>query len=137
MSGAKANHPAGITLLLVEDEPLILIDLEYAAEDLGCLPLRAHNCTEALALVERHGASLGAAVLDVSLGESETCLPVARKLEELGIPFLLHSGDLDRQEEQIRQLTAQLIAKPAPAETVIAAALALARGSGEGVVAAE
>ena len=65
-------------------------------------------------------------VLDVSLGQDQTCFPVARQLDDLGIPYILHSGDLDRHNERIRQLDAELIAKPAPADHVIAAALAKA-----------
>lgn len=115
-------------LLIVEDEPLILIDLEYAAEDHGCEPVCAQDCAEALALIAQHGSALTGAILDVSLGTGETCLPIARELERLGVPFILHSGDLDRHEEKIRTLNARLVPKPVPADKVIAAALAYARG---------
>ncbi|MEE4152757.1 MAG: response regulator [Erythrobacter sp.] len=121
-------------LLIVEDEPLILIDLEYAAEDHGCEPLGAQDCAEALALIARHGTSLTAAILDVSLGAGETCVPVARELERLGVPFLLHSGDLDRHEEKIRTLSAPLVAKPVPSDQVIAAALSLAASGDDDAV---
>ncbi len=124
-------------LLIVEDEPLILIDLEFAAEDSGCEPLCAHDCTQALELIGEHRASLTAAILDVSLGGEETCIPLARELERLGVPFILHSGDLNRHEEKIRTLKAPLVAKPAPAQKVIAAALTYARGGdGDAVQAA-
>jgi len=132
MGMAPRNGAQPASILLVEDEPLILIDLEYAAEDLGSVPICAQSCAEALAHIETMGASLSAAVLDVSLGGGETCLPVAQALDRLGVPYILHSGDLDRREEQIRKLDAQLIAKPAQAEAVIAAALALARREGDG-----
>ena len=115
------------TILLLEDEPLILMDLEYAAQDQGCTPLIASNVGEALALVEDNRAAIHVAVLDVSLGEGTTCFAVAQELDRLGIPFILHSGDLDRHDEKIRELDAQLIAKPAPTDSVIAAALARAQ----------
>jgi DNA-binding NtrC family response regulator len=114
------------TILLLEDEPLILMDLEFAAEDCDAVPLLASSVAQALALIAEHAETLSAAVLDVSLGRDGTCLPVAQELERLGIPFILHSGDLDRHDETIRQFDAKLVAKPAAADKVIAAALASA-----------
>ena len=113
------------TVLLLEDEPLILLDLQLAAEDRGCEILSAGSCSEALALIEA-ADSIDVAILDVSLGAGGTCLPVAQALEGRSVPFILHSGDLDRHEEKIRELDAELIAKPAAADKVIAAAIACA-----------
>lgn len=119
-------------ILLLEDEPLILMDLEFAAQDLGCEPLLAATPQEALAHIQTHGTSITAAVLDVSLGGGRTCFAVADKLDALQVPFILHSGDLDRHDEKIRELDAELIAKPAQAEKVIAAAIAYALGEKPG-----
>lgn len=114
-------------ILLLEDEPLIMMDLEFAAEDRGCAVLAAAAVEPALRLIA-DAQRIDVAVLDVSLGGEENCLPVARELERRGIPYLLHSGDLDRQEETVRQLDAPLIAKPAMADAVIAAAIEAAGG---------
>lgn len=114
-------------LLLLEDEPLILMDLEYAAMDRGCEVHCAANAEQAMDII-RELDHLDGAVLDVSLGSNRTCLPVARELSARGIPFILHSGDLDRHQENIREMPALLIAKPAPAEKVIAAAIVCAEG---------
>ncbi len=111
------------TLLLLEDEPLILMDLEFAAEDCGCNVLCAATTKSALDIIEQHGDNIDAAVLDVSLADGHTCFPVAHQLKRLGIPFILHSGDLDRHNERIRTLEAARISKPAPVEMVIATAL--------------
>lgn len=111
------------SILLLEDEPIILMDLEFAAEDYGCDAVPASSCAGALERLATLG-EVDVAVLDVSLAGGETCLPVAEELGRRGIPYLLHSGDLDRHDETIRQLDADLIAKPASAETVIAAAIA-------------
>lgn len=116
------------TLLLLEDEPLIMLDLEMAAEDRGCQVLSAATCEAALAHIES-GTPVHAAILDVSLGAMETCFPVASKLAALEIPYILHSGDLDRHNEKIREIDAELIAKPAAAERVVAHAIAHARRS--------
>ena len=112
------------TILLLEDEPLILMDLEFAVEDCGCTAVNAATAQEALDHLASEHQRISAAVLDVSLGRGDTCFAVARELERLGIPFILHSGDLDRHNETVRDLGAQVIAKPAPADLVIATALA-------------
>ena len=120
------------TILLVEDEPLILMDLQFAAEDKGFEVLLAGTIEEALAAIAEHGEAITVAVLDVSLGAGTTCFPVAKKLAGLAIPFILHSGDLDRHDENVRNLDAQLIAKPAPADMVIASALAAGESGATG-----
>lgn len=111
-------------LLLLDDEPLILMDLEFAAEDLGCKVFAASSLNQGLELLRENGQTIEAAVLDVTLQDGDTCLPLARKLEEADIPYIIHSGDLDRHDEQIRALDAPLIAKPASATKVIEAAKA-------------
>ena len=113
------------TILLVDDEPLILMDLEFAAEDAGLECLPAPNLAEALSYIESHGDRLDVAVLDVSLTGNDTCLPIARELDERGIPYVIHSGDLDRQNELIRSLDAPRIAKPSASERVVEIALSL------------
>jgi len=115
------------TILLLEDEPLVMMDLEVAAEDRSCHALSASTLKQALVHIEE-AAAIDVAILDVSLGGGVTCVPAARELERLGIPYILHTGDLDRQEETVRELDAPLIAKPAAAEKVIAAAIVAAEG---------
>jgi len=115
---------AAYNILLLDDEPLILMDLELAGEDRGCQTLAATNCEEAKLALAKHQA-IHAAVLDVSLAEGQTCLPVAVELQQRGIPYLLHSADLDRHNERVRMLDAPLIAQPANSDEVIAAAIAL------------
>lgn len=117
------------TLLLLEDEPLIMLDLEYAAQDRGCAVLSAATSELAMAHIASR-TKIDAAILDVSLDAGDTCFSVAHRLADLGIPYILHSGDLDRHNEKIREIDAELIAKPAAADRVIAAAIAHARGKG-------
>lgn len=121
------NQPCGI--LIVEDEPLILMDLEFAAEDRGCGVFSATTCTQALAIIEDASKAIDVAVLDVSLGQGETCFSIAHALRARDISFILHSGDLNRYDEHIHSLNAPLIAKPAAAAQVISAAIACAAGS--------
>lgn len=108
-------------VLVLDDEPLILLDLEFAVEDAGCQPLTALDLAEALAIIREN--ALSAAILDVSLGKGQTCEQVARTLAEKGIPYVLHTGDLDRMDEAVRGLGGTLVPKPTPAALVVAKAL--------------
>ncbi|MDG6078916.1 response regulator [Erythrobacter litoralis] len=114
-------------ILLVDDEPLILMDLEFAAEDAGLSCLAATNVETALQMIERDRPDC--AVLDVSLTGNDTCVPIARELDLRGIPYIIHSGDLDRQNERIRSLDAPRVAKPCNSDTVIRKALDHASGT--------
>ena len=118
----------GWTILLLDDEPLILMDLEFAAEDRGCRFRSVQTCGAAFDVLGKHGAEIDVAVLDVSLGDGANCLPVAIELDRRGIPYLFHTGDLDRHDERVRDLDAVLIAKPASANSVINSAIELAGG---------
>ena len=108
-------------MLIVDDEPLILMDLEFAAEDAGIESVSATNIARAIELIEN--AQPDCAILDVSLLNGETCLPIARTLDEQGVPYVIHSGDLDRQNERIRSLDVPRIAKPCSADAVVQRAL--------------
>lgn len=108
------------SILLVDDEPLILMDLEFAAEDEGLHPLCAASVNAAIAHIDN---GVDCAVLDVSLQDGENCLTIASELDARGIPYVIHSGDLDRQNETIRSLDAYRIAKPASSRKVIGAAI--------------
>ena len=114
-------------LLILEDEPMILMDLEFAAEDCGCEVLCATDVRHAMKLLATH-RNIRGAILDVNLGGGETCLPIARELDRLKIPYILHSGDLNRQNELVRQLGAVLVPKPADPQRVIRVAIEAAGG---------
>lgn len=115
------------TVLILEDEPFIMLDLEMAAEERGCQPLTATTCKGAFERIDdaRH---LDVAVLDVSLDKGETCLPIARELKRRGVPFLLHTGDLVGGDGKVRGIDAPVIVKPASAHDVISAALSMIDG---------
>ena len=113
------------SVLLLEDEPLILMDLELAAEELGCECLAACSSPEALALLGQAGRLPEVAVLDFTLQHGDTCQGVAAELRRLGIPYILHSGDLGREDEHTCDLDALLVPKPANPHHVIACALGL------------
>ena len=84
-------------VLVVEDDAFIALDLEDVLSEAGFVvngPVG--TVADALALVEkaaRGDVPIHVALLDYNLGE-ETSIPVAHKLEELGIPFLFLSGQV-------------------------------------------
>ncbi|WP_298283703.1 response regulator [Novosphingobium sp.] len=121
MTGIHTSSAEPRHVLVLDDEPLILMDLEFALEDAGCKPLTALDLVEALAIVNSNPIS--AAILDVSLGRGQTCEQVARALAEMGVPYVLHTGDLDRMDEGVRNLGGTLVPKPTPAAVVVARAL--------------
>ena len=98
------------SVLILEDEPFIAMDLQLAFEDAGAEAAVTVSCDEAFAaLADR---AIDGAVLDVNLGHGETCEPIAVELRKRRIPFLLHTGDLDRAGEALRDLEAPIMAKP-------------------------
>jgi CheY-like chemotaxis protein len=112
----------GCTILLLDDEPLILMDLELAAADEGCRGLCASSVQQALAFLEGP-EQVDVAVLDVTLQHGETCAPVARELQRRRIPYLLHSGDFGGESEAMKPLHSELIVKPACSAGVIRRAM--------------
>lgn len=80
----------GKRLLIVEDEPLIALELEEMVAELGAtLAGSVAQIAEALALIE--AGSVDAAVLDVNLGRQKVD-PVAAALAARGSPFVFTTG---------------------------------------------
>src|SRR5262247_949008 len=104
----------GALILVIEDEPLIALDLSASLEDAGARVVQAANVEGALAAIDAHACS--AAVLDFWLG-LETGRAVARRLKEKRIPFLYYSG------RALDDLTtgsgAPVIAKPAGPREIV------------------
>jgi DNA-binding response OmpR family regulator len=103
--------------LILEDEPLIAMDLKFAFEDAGAGAVTAATCDQAIEAMNDNDFS--AAILDVNLGRGETCAQAAAALKKLGIPFVLHTGDLDRTGEFLRELNAPVLSKPRGADDVV------------------
>jgi DNA-binding response OmpR family regulator len=85
----QSTSLAGRSILIVEDEPLIALDIVGAFQEAGAVALIARSLADAIRLVE-HG-EVSAAVLDFGLGDGDSDA-VCRRLAERGIPFVLHSG---------------------------------------------
>ena len=77
-------------ILIVEDEPLIAMMLEDFLESLGhSVSATCDTVGDALQEVDKGGFDL--AILDVNL-KGENVWPVATRLRECGVPFVIASG---------------------------------------------
>ena len=76
----------GRNILVVEDEPIIALDIVSAFQDAGAFVSVATTLADATHLVEQDG--LSAAVLNFGHDANELCA----RLRARGVPFVLHSG---------------------------------------------
>jgi DNA-binding response OmpR family regulator len=109
---------AGKRILIVEDEPLIALDLETAVVDHHGTPVGpVATVSAATAMID--GQPIHGAILDLRLKDS-IAIDLANELRLRGVPVILHSGQADLT------LTAPwpaelIVPKPALPETVIVA----------------
>ena len=81
---------AGRSILIVEDEPLIALEVHAAFTAAGASIVSAANRKETLRMISLPG--LSAAVVDMNLGGSD-CADVCMRLSDSGIPFVFYTGD--------------------------------------------
>jgi CheY-like chemotaxis protein len=79
----------GCVLLIVEDEPLIVMDISMAFEKTGAHLTTTNTLKHARLLVEHDG--LSAVIMDHALPDGDTTSLCAR-LTERRIPFMIYSG---------------------------------------------
>ena len=106
----------GERLLIVEDEPLIAIDLQATLEREGARVIRAHTMPEALRYAD--SAALSAGVLDFRVG-SDNADPVCEALTRREVPFIFFTGLSGALPE--RWAATPIVPKPAAPETIIGA----------------
>lgn len=107
----------GARILLLEDEVIIAMDLTMSLEDAGATVVHARSQTKGIAIAEE--ASLNAAILDVNLGGGATCEPIAQTLRSRGVPFVLHTGDLQDSGELVERIDAPVAQKPTSSGKII------------------
>jgi len=86
---------AAALLLVVEDEPLILMDVEAALQDAGFEVVTATNAEAAMALYDERSAEIRAVLTDIRLGEGMSGWEFARhvRLTIPTMPIVYVSGD--------------------------------------------
>ncbi len=113
----------GLRILIVEDEPLVAMDLAAAVETLdgysvGPVPTVA----EALTLLQTE--TIAAAILDANLLDRDIT-PVATILAETAVPFVVHTGTGLPNDLAQRYPDLPVIRKPAGSTAVLAALVQL------------
>ena len=71
---------------------------------------------DALAAID----GVGAAVLDIRLGD-QTVDPIARQLDERGVPFLFYTGQIDTDPIRRKWPDHKILAKPARPQCIVMA----------------
>ena len=79
----------GRSILIVEDEPLIALDIMQAFEDEGAKVTTARNLKQAM--LEVGDPTLCAAILDQGLSDGDSSA-ICRHMRERNIPFVAYSG---------------------------------------------
>jgi CheY-like chemotaxis protein len=82
-------HLNGASILVVEDEPLIVLDITMAFEKTGAHVTSTNTLKHARTLVEHDG--LSAVSLDDALPDGDGT-SLCTRLTERGIPFLIYGG---------------------------------------------
>lgn len=109
--------PNSSRILLVEDQPIIAMDVEYMLADHGVATVdTAATTAEALAFIE--AARPDAAILDFNL-RSGTSLPVAEQLLALNVPFIFTTGYGDGSMIPAAFSHIQMVTKPYDATILI------------------
>ena len=113
---ALADHHRP-TVLVVEDEFIIALDLSETVQDLGYeLEGPFEDNKNALEAIEDELPD--AAILDVFTADGEV-YPLADKLAAAGVPIVFHSGHVPPEEVKQRYPDAWACAKPCPPNQLI------------------
>ena len=112
----------GHSILVVEDEPLIVLDITQQFEVTGAALTTTNTLKHALILVEQDG--LSGAILDHALGDGNSSL-LCQRLKGRGIPFMIYSG-YNTVEGPCKD--ALHVSKPAADGALVAAMERLIRG---------
>jgi len=113
----------GAHVLVVEDDFLISLELTSVLTAAGAdIVGPSHTVADALALVDRNHITV--AILDVRLG-GDTVAPLARDLTRRKIPFVFYTGQVHNDPIWREWPSSQIISKPAPPGSLVAALAAL------------
>lgn len=116
-------HLNGASILIVEDEPLIAMEIITAFSTAGALLTTTNTIKHARILVEHDG--LTAAILDHALPDG-ACTNICERLTALGIPYLMYSG-VASIDDACKH--APFLSKPATRQQLLDAMEALIRDS--------
>lgn len=114
-----------MSVLVVEDEWLIAMDLSEQLEEAGCDIIGpAHSVKEALSLIEDNLPDL--ALLDINLS-GEQSFEVAKRLEHDGVPFAFLTGNTATAHSR-NFAAAAVLSKPVQPEELVECVKTIAQG---------
>lgn len=105
------------TVLVVEDEFIIALDLSETVKDLG-YKLEGPFADKEHAFLAIESDMPDAAILDVYTNDGEV-FPLADALREAGVPIIFHSGHVSPEEVKYRYPDAWACSKPCPPDKLI------------------
>jgi DNA-binding response OmpR family regulator len=113
------EHLSAHTVLLLEDEPFIALDIEEVLTKAGFEVVQTiSSCCDAEAWLEEHTPDL--AVIDPQLRDG-FCSNVAQILVERKIPFVVHSGEPVDSEVGALFLSGEWLSKPCQPSALLSA----------------
>ena len=108
--------------LLLEDEPLISMDLELTLGTAGFDVHMFMSCGEALDWLQMFRPDV--VIVDIELRDGSSLAVVERLIED-GIPFIVHSGDHPSMHTDTAFAHGRWMSKPAPPDELVATARAV------------
>jgi CheY-like chemotaxis protein len=119
----------GLAVLVVEDEALLTMLLEDLLDELGCKVI-ATATTLSAGIAEAERDDFDVAIIDVHL-KGEPAWPLADRLQEVGKPFVIASGD-DRAALLSRYPSTTILSKPYELDSLSQALQAAMNGQSNG-----
>jgi len=117
-SGMAGERLLGRHILIVEDEAMLALELQFAFEDEGAVVVGpASSLASALEIIAS-GEAIDAAILDVNVAGYEV-FPAAHLLQARGTPFIFHTGHASRGELESLFPGALTCIKPTKSEQLI------------------
>jgi CheY-like chemotaxis protein len=104
----------GKRILIVEDEALIALDLEFEARSMGAIVVTASTTQAAIGIIS--STHLDAATVDLKLGR-ESDLSLAHALAERHIPFIFATA-LEQRDTPVPYANVPWLQKPFTSQTV-------------------
>jgi DNA-binding response OmpR family regulator len=104
---------AGRCILVVEDQPLIVLDIGNALRKAGASLLTAANLQEGLRLAEH--PQLSAAILDFGLGAQDSA-PLCVLLSQRRVPYVIYTG---YDEVPVECRNGVIVQKPAATDALL------------------
>jgi DNA-binding response OmpR family regulator len=125
--GSRSPLPlARKSILIIEDEPLVALDVHGAVSAAGASIISAASETEAISLIGH--ADISAAIVDIGLG-AHNAAGVCRRLERRRTPFLFYTG-YTRARLLTEWPNVPVLEKPARPQEIVTALVSLMRCGG-------